>query len=436
MRGVRSCAVALVLVSMAAGCSAERRPSSEPRPPGSSSEAPPTGLASTDAPARSSKGQISQARREKLDAFLSRVQFLDRVGPELELREVEYTSRTDAVAELLWDRPSWDNAGTVIATTDDSWAHASRLFIAHDLADLVAYAPLGGGAVAVKAERQSPRKNYPGFVLYPNGTTKPLRVLEPQPRESGDRLLDLDRWGSILYSIGRVDTRRLWAADIDAAEIYPVEGSRFGGVWQRVPGRDGTIMSIQGFKRRDQKWTFETSADQGHTWTTAEVPLPAGRSAGGSDLVSSTISHIAVGPGRLQATVSTTYLEDMPLYLDALWQTEDEETFRRIALPRDRPLFGGIAYASDGALLLAEVQGADTWCGAGVSGTCTRHGRMWRFAPGSTEPELLSGAPRLLGPFWAVGISTSGGVIVARTGMRTIAVSTDGYRWTEVTPGS
>jgi hypothetical protein len=34
-----------------------------------------------------------------------------------------------------------------------------------------------------------------------------------------------------------------------------------------------------------------------------------------------------------------------------------------------------------------------------------------------------------------VGIHFSGGSIVARTGLRTIALSADGYTWTEVRPG-
>jgi hypothetical protein len=95
-------------------------------------------------------------------------------------------------------------------------------------------------------------------------------------------------------------------------------------------------------------------------------------------------------------------------------------------------LFGGMAFASDGALLLAEVLGPATYCDALV---CNRAGRIWRLAPGGTRMRLLPGAPRLFGPFWAVGIDFSGGSIIARTGLRTIALSHDGYTWNEVTPG-
>ncbi|MDZ5663380.1 hypothetical protein SFC79_16520 [Nocardioides sp. S-58] len=360
---------------------------------------------------------------------MDKAQLLDRIGPQFELDDVEYTSPTDAVAGFTDQRGGY--SGTVIATTNDNWAHASRLHVSSTLADLVSYTPLGDGAVAVKARRQFPRRNYPGFVLYPNGRTKPLRVLNPQERGRGDVFLDLDRWDSILFDLGRVDTRRLWAADVSGAEVYPVEGTRFGDVWQHVPGRRGAILSVQGFERRGQQWRFESSTDRGHTWSTTMADLPAGRSAGGPDF-NGNISGIAVGPGHLQATVSTTSLEDAPSYVNALWQTEDEKRFRQVPLPWDRPFFGGVAYAADGALLFAQVTGPDTYCQKSL---CTRPGTIWRFPRGSTTPELLAGAPALFGAFWSVGIYTSGGVIVARTGMRTIAISHDGYQWTPVTPG-
>ena len=139
---------------------------------------------------------------------------------------MEYTSRTDAVA--MPSTSAKGHEGTVIATTDDNWAHATRIHISALLAYRVSYNPLGDEAVAVKPQQQDPYINYPAFVLYPNGKTKPLRVLEPQARRRGDMLLDLDRYGSVLFELGDVQMRRLWAADVDAAEIDPVEGTRFG----------------------------------------------------------------------------------------------------------------------------------------------------------------------------------------------------------------
>jgi hypothetical protein len=70
---------------------------------------------------------------------MDEARFVDRVGAEFELREVQHT---DAVAEFLDQDAKSDDWGMVIATTDDNWAHASRLFISWDLADLVSCVPL------------------------------------------------------------------------------------------------------------------------------------------------------------------------------------------------------------------------------------------------------------------------------------------------------
>ncbi len=437
MREDRSYVAAVTLaalVTLVAGCSSdERRPRSEPGSEVPASESPAVESPDTDSPSAeaaspATKGPISQARREKLTGFLDRTRFLDHVGPQFELDEVQYTSRTDAVAEFY--DVSGRDAGTIIAITDDNWAHASRLFISGALAYLVSYSPLGDGAVAIKARQQAPYINYPGFVLYPNGRTKPLRVLGPQERGRGDALLDLDQWGSVLGGFDKFHPRRLWAADVDAAEVYPVQGTRFGELWQHVGGRNGAVLSIQGFKRRDQQWQFESSTDRGRTWTATDADLPAVRSAGGTEFGG--VSGTAVGPGHLQATVSTTSLQDAPPYVNALWQTDNEKRFRQVPLPWYRPFFGGVTYAADGALLFAQLTGPDTYCD---TSPCTRPGTIWRFPRGSTVPEPLTGAPALFGPFRSVGITTSGGVTVARTGMRTISISHDGYHWTPVTPG-
>ena len=152
----------------------------------SGSEAPPRdGTLGPASPTRGSDRPMSQHRLDKLTGFLDKVEFLDQVGPEFELRDVEYTSSTDAVAYFVNIRPVREDLGSVIATTDDNWAHSSRIRISEDLADLVDYFPLGRGAVAIKAQDQFPRRSYPPFVLYPDGQVEPLRVVQP-------RVLDAD----------------------------------------------------------------------------------------------------------------------------------------------------------------------------------------------------------------------------------------------------
>ena len=67
------------------------------------------------------------------------------------------------------------------------------------------------------------------------------------------------------------------AADVDAAEVYPVVGTRFGDVWQRVRGRKGAVVNVHGFKRRDQRWHFESSTDRGSTWAITDAGLAIDR---------------------------------------------------------------------------------------------------------------------------------------------------------------
>ena len=166
MSGHRWLVSLVALALLAAGCSGD-----EPRPRGEQRQA----RASTQAPESVARDPISQAKQAKLVALLKKAEFLNRIGVGFELRDVQYTSPTDAVAEFDGTK----SGGIVIATTDDNWAHASRLLISRNLAELVSYVPLGRGAVAIKAESPSGLSS-PPFVLYPNGEVKPLRVTGPR----------------------------------------------------------------------------------------------------------------------------------------------------------------------------------------------------------------------------------------------------------------
>jgi hypothetical protein len=112
--------------------------------------------------------------------------------------------------------------------------------------------------------------------------------------------------------------------------------------------------------------------------------------------------------------------QDGPRHLWQLWLTDDERAFHRVAVSGTPKDLGGVAFAPDGALLLGEATGH----------------RLWRLPPGSTRMTPVPGAPRLAEPDHWWTLLSSGGVIVARTGRRTVATSTDGDTWTPAAPGA
>jgi hypothetical protein len=278
----------------------------------------------------------------------------------------------------------------------------------------------------------------PPFVLYPNEEVKPLRVTEPRTPDADSDLLEINLYdffhaiGAPVQSLAPDDSTvlaSLWAADVEAGEIFPLVDSPPGDLQEHIPGRDGAVMSVAGYQGVDKVWRFETSTDGGHAWRATDVQLPLGRKP---ILPDAYASPHAVGPGHLQALAIADWLPDEPLYLRELWRTHDEKKFRRVPLPQNQMPFAGMAFASDGALLLAQVD--DTICSIS-SPVCNRRGKIWGLSPKGSGIKLLSGAPTLFGPHGSVGLKASGGVIVAQTGYRTLAVSTDGYTWSEVTPG-
>lgn len=423
MRGARWYGMLAALAALTTGCSGdERRPSSEPRSEESPSVSPSSATSTTER-------LFSAKELARLDELVGKAEFPDRVGPRFELRDVYYTSPTDAVADFVRQGRGIKDWASAIATTDDNWGHVTTFVLPDDVADGFEYVPLADGAVAIRVGDEYSRRPIPPFMLFPGGKVRPLQKVPSRPLDAGSTLLDVEFW-RLAGLTDNWNPGRLWAVDGDEAELFPVEGSRYGEVWQRVPGRGGAILSVKGFDRRTQTWRFDTSTDGGRSWTTVDLDLPSSLKRSPYFI---SASDSAVGPDNRQAVAMTQYGEDIPLVLLELWQTDDERAFRQVPLPWDEPYFGGIAYTPDGALLLAEVLGPKTWCASRIS--CYRPGRIWRMAPGKGDFEIARGAPRLLGHFGVVGIEVTGGMIVARTGSESVAISRDGHRWTEVTPG-
>jgi hypothetical protein len=359
-----------------------------------------------------------------------------------DVEDVQYVSPTDATAQLSnCSKPLARACTTVVATTQDNWAHATGIAIPDTLAGYVSHTPMGHGAVAIEAEVEPSGRKYPPFVLYPNGEATPLSITrEPRALDVGSDLVCTSYACDFLYEAGADDES--WAADVDAAEIYPVPGVPDGDLWEHVPDRGGAVLSVLGEHRTagGETWRFAESTDNTRTWRMTDVQLPTG---GKPRWLTPDVDHSeedVVGPGHLQAIAWTDApLElDLPQYLRELWRTDDENTFHRVPLPwRRMPAgglpFAGMVFASDGALLLAEANGSPRNLCPG--GRC-HPGRIWRLPAGMTEMKPLAHAPRPAGPVGLTALETSGGgMIVALTGPRTIAVSRDGYTWTTITPG-
>lgn len=440
MRRVRWLVMPVALAALAAGCSSdEPRPRTEQRqsaspPPASPSITKESTREEPTSKESSPEESILRAERAKLAAFLGNAKPIEggSVGAAFSLEDVQYTSPTDAVAKF-------GNCGesdrrvctTVIATTHDNWAHAAGVYIPDTLADLVTYMPLGRGAVAIKAEEQLVHsKSYPPFVLYSNGTWKPLRIAKPRVPDADSDLVDIYYNGDFSDEVGLEGGT--WAASVDAGEIFALPGSPGGMLWEHVPGRGDAVVSVDHRNVGAGVWRFAESTDHGRTWRQTGVRLPLGgkplrRYSNAGDY------RDAVGPGHLQAIAMADAPPDLPLYLRQLWRTDDEEEFRNVPLPKNRMALAGIAFAADGSLLLAKMTSPATFC---QSLTCNLAGRIWRLPPGETEMQPLPQAPRLFGRFSGDTLEPSGGgTIVARTGRRTIALSQDGYTWTKVTPG-
>lgn len=381
------------------------------------------------------------AQRAKIAAFLKKAKRVrgGHVGTEFTLEEVQYTSPTDAAASFRYCGTRMPLVCTnAIATTHDNWAHAAGLAIPDNLADIVEYLPLGHGAVAIKAvEQLVGHTSYPPIVLHPDGRVALLNKTPPQPLETGSTLVNAYQNGDFANDVGLL--RGLFAADTAAGEAFAVSGAPGGYLWDNVPGRHGAVLTVAGYRKNVGAgvWRFHESTDDTHTWRQVDVRLPLG----GKALWDYADDYRdAVGPGHRMAIAMADEPEDMPLGLRELWRTDDEKTFRRVRLSWKGPdggpdlgAFSGIAFAADGALLLAGLVGPATICEKII---CNHRWTMWRLSPHGADLRPLPGAPRMVGDFYPDLLSNAGaGVIVARTGNRTIEVSPDGYAWTKVTPG-
>ena len=234
MHGFRWLVLPVVVAGLAAGCSGD-----ESRSRSGARES----TSSTAVPSETGERAIARVKREKLAAFLDKAEPVNGgvIGAKFSLQRVAYTSRTDAAAEF-WHCSKGLDCTTVLATTDDNWAHTAGLAFTYDLADLLSYIPLGRGAIAIKAKDQSPRRSYPPFILYPDGRVTPLHVaVEPRDLATDDELL------SDNYAFAEEIGLDAWllGADVDAGEIFglpPLPPRVNGLTYEHVRGRQGALV--------------------------------------------------------------------------------------------------------------------------------------------------------------------------------------------------
>ena len=310
----------LPLAVLAMGCNGD-----EPAPPRSEqaqrSTQTPVPESATRTPSRSTLGTRSLG-------FLRKAEFVDRVGPGFQLRDVQYTSPTDAVAWF----DGW-NPATPSSRQPTTTGLTRPISSSAGLAESVSYVPLGRGAVAIKAGDQYSRGSAPPFVLYASGEVKPLQIGEPRAPDADSDLLEIDNYNFFwaidapvryLAPDDSMMLKNLWAADVEAGEIFPLTGPPPGDLQESIPGRDDAVLSIDGYRGMDEVWRFNTSTDRGQTWRQTDVQLPLGRQR---ILPDAPASPYAVGPGSLQALAVADYGIDTPHQLRELWRTDDEKQF-------------------------------------------------------------------------------------------------------------
>jgi hypothetical protein len=135
MQGAKWSVVLAALAAIAMGCSDdERRPPTEPRPAPLPSESPAPATPVDERP-------FSERELARLDKLIGRAEFPDRIGPRFGMRDVYYTSPTDAVADFVRDGRGIEDWASAIATTDDNWDHVTTLVLPHHVANGFEYAP-------------------------------------------------------------------------------------------------------------------------------------------------------------------------------------------------------------------------------------------------------------------------------------------------------
>jgi hypothetical protein len=330
--------------------------------------------------------------------------------PDFRLSYVDYSSATEAAAQVEACTGKGPCREAVL-TTHDNWASWTGMMLPPRGYSAWIRALPGGATVVIITPADGDVHNpFPPFMLRGDGTAFSVRISteahDPSP-------------GSVLLPAPDVPQANdldasMWVLDPARAELYPASQQPCACPQYAVIGPDvdldgtshASIWDEQGTDQfTDDQWTFAQSRDNGRSWQTDRTDILPFKYDDGD---------FAAGPGQLLAMSQSTFQNDEPKFLEELYLSENERSWRRISLATAPKTVAGMEFTPDGTLLIADD---------------TRH-QLWRLPPGAKALEPVVNSPRV------TRLETSGGVLIAYTGTRTIAVSTDGTKWTPVTPGS
>ena len=337
----------------------------------------------------------------------------DRLGDEL--------STEAKLAELLADRDAWyqqaafegaassavvlrqctkgSSCTTAVLLTDDGW----DTYVAQPLPDDAGYTWIRltpDGAVAVV-----PESGGPAFLLSPDGSTTRLEITtEPVDGGRGGLLVT----GPPLLDDEDLLSMKVWVLDWRGHSLRPLAsqppGSLHGGVEAPAPEVFVAPISTTAGTSGGMRLDVSVSVDGGRTWQTNAGPRPRIRGS---------LGDAAAGPGgRLAVTFAADGATVAP-FLQLFVSDDYGKTWREVAAAHHPGTIGGVAFAPDGRLLIADAMEV----------------RLWRLTPDETDLEPVRGGPPI-GSLWS-----SGSVLASPTGGRTLAVSEDGVRWRPVAPG-
>lgn len=315
--------------------------------------------------------------------------------PDAAIGDIQFAGTRHAAATL---RACHGDGGcdSAVLLTGDGWRSSS-----------VAHLVPGTGRVWVQLLPDGsvafvPEGDADPAVLHPDGSLSTLFV-STDPAEVTD--------GSVLTTGPPLAAEgppgaTLWVLDPQRPSLRPLRTTPRGSIAvspPRVAGDGTVVVAMSDPGPPPVTMTVARSTDGGRSWTYTPV---AARSR-----LASLPGGLTVGfGGRMALSFSSDGATISPLV--ELWTSADAgRTWTRMR-PGDKPRFtDGMGYAPDGTLLLADPETE----------------RMWRTTGRGADLERAPGLPH------ATSLTSTGGVLVAQTGPRTLAVSDDGSSWAEVT---